>query len=189
MPDLSAAERYARALVELGQEEDQVERFLADLNTFGAVLDLADVDVLGTLSHPGFSLQERRGVLDGILARLDLHTHTANFLRITLDKRRFRILPAIIDCYTAAADRLAGRVRASVTTAFELSPELEKSITDALAAATGKTVHIDKKVDPLIIGGVIAEVEGRIYDASLRTRLVNLRQSLLSTNPEQAAEA
>jgi len=189
MPDLAAADRYARALVELGQEEELVETFLGDLNTFRAVLDLEGADVLGTLAHPGFSLEERRSVLNDILGKLKLHTHTGNFLRITLDKGRFRIVPAIIDRYTAAADALAGRVRARVTTAIELSPELEKSVQLALAAATGKTILLDKTVDPLIIGGVIAEVEGRIYDASLRTRLLNLRQSLLSTNPEQAAEA
>lgn len=189
MPDLSAAERYARALVELGQEEGLVEQFLGDLNTFKAVLDLDGVDVLGTLAHPGFSLEERRGVLNDVLGQLSLHAHVANFLRITLDKGRFAIVPAIIARYTAAADALAGRVRARVTTAVELSPELEKSIQQALASATGKTILLDKTVDPLIIGGVVAEVEGRIYDASLRTRLVNLRQSLLSTNPEQAAEA
>lgn len=189
MSDLAVAERYARALVELGQEEGLVEQFLGDLNGFQAVLDLESVDVLGTLAHPGFSLDERRAVLDEVLGQLKLHNHSANFLRITLDKGRFRAVPAIISSYTAAADALAGRVRARVTTAFELSPELEKSIQDALASATGKTILLDKTVDPLIIGGVVAEVGGRIYDASLRTRLLNLRQTLLSTNPEQAAEA
>ena len=59
----------------------------------------------------------------------------------------------------------------------------------ALAATTKKTVHIESKVDPLIIGGVIAEVEGRIIDASLRTRMLKLRQSLLNASPDLVAEA
>ena len=189
MADLAVAERYARALVELGQEEGLVDRFLTDLTSFQAVLDLPDVLLVETLSHPAFSLDERKAVLDDVLGKLDLHSHAANFLRLCLEKGRFRSVPAIIASYTVAADALAGRVRAVVTTAEPMTKTLEKQVQASLAKATGKTILIDAKVDPLLIGGVVAEVEGRIFDASLRTRLVNLRQSLLLTNPDQAFEA
>ncbi|MCP4805049.1 MAG: ATP synthase F1 subunit delta [Proteobacteria bacterium] len=189
MADLAVAERYARALVDLGEEEGLVDQFLADLTTFQAVLDLPDVLLVETLSHPAFALEERKAILDDILAKLDLHKHSANFLRLCLEKGRFRSVPAIVASYTLAADTLAGRVRAVVTTAEPMTKALEKKVQASLAKATGKTILIDSKVDPLLIGGVVAQVEGRIFDASLRTRLVNLHQTLLLTNPEQALEA
>lgn len=189
MADLAVAERYARALVELGQEEGLVERFLTDLQTFQSVLDLPDVGLVETLSHPAFNLDERKAVLNDVLGRLDLHTHAGNFLRLCLEKGRFKSVPAIISSYTTAADALSGRVRAVVTTAEPMNKTLEKQVQASLAKATGKTILIDAKVDPLLLGGVVAQVEGRIFDASLRTRLVTLRQSLLLTNPDQAAEA
>ena len=189
MSDLAVAERYARALVDLGQDEGLVDRFLTDLTSFQAVLDLPDVLLVETLSHPAFSLTERKAVLHALLSTLDLHPHAANFLRICLEKGRFKSVPAIIASYTLAADALAGRVRAVVTTAQPLTKALEKRVQASLAKATGKTILIDAKVDPLLVGGIVAEVEGRIFDASLRTRLDTLHQTLLLTNPEQALEA
>jgi F-type H+-transporting ATPase subunit delta len=189
MPDLAVAERYAQALIELGDEEGLVERFAADLGTFTALSQQDDVDLVATLGHPAFTLDERRAVLEDVLGQLGLHAHSANFLRIVLEKGRFPALPHIVDAYVRSADALAGRVRATVTTATPLSASLESEVKAALESATGKTVLVESKVDPLIIGGVVAQVEGRVFDASLRTRLLALRQSLLSSNPDQAYEA
>ena len=187
MPDAAVADRYARALIDLGQEEGLTETFTTDLQGFAGLLDNADL--LGALSHPAFELSERMRVLNEVLGLVTLHVHTGNFLRVVLEKGRFSQLPGIITAFNKRADTLAGRARAVVTTATPLTPELEKEVAAALAAATSKTVVIESKVDPLIIGGVIAEVEGRVIDASLRSRMLRLRQSLLNASPDLAAEA
>ena len=186
MPELAVAQRYAQALIELGDEESLVDRFATDLGTFLALSEQEGVDLVGTLGHPAFTLDERQAVLEQVLGKLGLHIHIANFLRIVLEKGRFPALPQIVDAYIRNADALAGRVRATVTTATPLSASLESEVKAALESATGKTILVQSKVDPLIIGGVVAEVEGRVFDASLRSRLHALRNSLLSSNPDQA---
>ncbi len=186
MPEAAVAERYAKALIDLGDEEGLVERFGADLGVFAALSQQDGVDLVQTLGHPAFTLDERKAVLEAVLERLSLHIHTANFLRIVLEKGRFPALPHIVEAYLKSADALAGRVRATITTANPLSASLEAEVKAALESATGKTILVESKVDPLIIGGVVAQVEGRVIDASLRTRLLDLRQSLLSSNPDQA---
>jgi len=187
MPDAAVADRYAKALIELGQDNDLTETFAGDLKKLAGVL--AHDELLAALSHPAFGLGERMKVLDEVLKQVPMHTHAANFARIVLEKGRFGNMRGIIAAYNKRADALAGRVRAVVTTATPLTPALEKEVAAALAATTKKTVHIESKVDPLIIGGVIAEVEGRIIDASLRTRMLKLRQSLLNASPDLVAEA
>jgi len=187
MPSGAVADRYATALIEIGQEQGLTDTFAQDLKRFGAVL--GNEELLAALSHPAFGLDERTAVLNQVLEFVPMHKHAANFLRLVLEKGRFQNIPAIIAAYNRRADSLAGRVRAVVTTATPLTPELENEVAAALAAATSKTVLIQSKVDPLIIGGVIAEVEGRVIDASLRTRMLKLRQALLNASPDLAAEA
>lgn len=183
MPDSTVAERYARALVEIGQEAGKVDAFGADLSRFTAVLN--GTELMGALSHPGFSVQERSAVLADVLAALKLDPTVANFIRLVQDKGRVPALPAIAERYALLADKLAGRVRALVTTAVPLDAAMTAQVKASLEAATGKTILIDPVVDPDILGGLVAKVEGRVFDASLQTRLLNLRQTLLATTPDQ----
>ena len=183
MPSSTVAERYARALVEIGQDDGKVDAYGADLTRFSTVL--TTTELLGALSHPGFSLEERNAVLADVLAALKLDPLVSNFIRVVQEKGRMPVLPAIAERYALLADKLAGRVRALVTTAVPLDAAMTAQVKASLEAATGKTILIDPVVDPDILGGLVAQVEGRVYDASLQTRLLNLRQTLLATTPDQ----
>ncbi|MFO0002631.1 MAG: ATP synthase F1 subunit delta [bacterium] len=119
-----------------------------------------------------------------MLPGLGLHPHVASFLRLLLDKDRFAALADIAREYRALADAEAGRVRATVTTAAELTPATRDAVANALVRSTGKKVVLETRVDPALLGGLVAQVGGRVYDASLRTRLERLQLSLV--NPSQA---
>lgn len=175
----STAERYARALIDLGREEGLVERFTTDLDKLhGFLIDKKSL-LLPTMSHPGFSKAERMEVMNFLLSKLEFHPLTNNFVRVVLEKGRFRLLPAIITAYNKQADVLAGRVRAKVTVATMLTPAMRTAIRDALEKSTGRKVTLQERLDPGMIGGIIAEVEGRVYDASVRSRLTDMHRRLL----------
>lgn len=176
----STAERYARALIELGREERLIERFAKDLDKLNGFLIAKKSLLLPTMSHPGFSKAERMTALNVVLKELELHPFINNFVRIVLEKGRFRLLPAMITAFNKQADTLAGRVRAKVTVAELLSPGMRAAVTDALEKATGRKVTLQERLDRDLIGGIIAEVEGRVYDASVRSRLTDMHRRLLS---------
>ena len=71
-----------------------------------------------------------------------------------------------------------GLVRARVVTAVALPADLETALRDKLARVTGKTVILDKKVDPAVIGGVCVTLGDRILDGTVRTNLDRLRKTL-----------
>ncbi len=183
MVEGSIARRYAKALLEIGREESQVDRFGDDLQRLLRVCESAGI-LTSVMANPVFTLAERRGVLDQLFAGQALHPHTSNFLRLVLDKDRFAALPDIVREYRALADAEAGRVRATVTTAAELTPATREAVARALAQATGKKVVLDTRIDPSLLGGLVAQVGGRVFDASLRTRLDRLQLTLV--NPPQA---
>ena len=188
MSSQAIADRYARAMIELGKETDQVQAFADDLKEFGELLD-EDNGLFDALSHPAFAPDDKLNALNAVLCQTKMDKHSQNFLRLVLQKGRFRSLPAITKAYLTETDALMGRVQARVVTATELSDGMAKELQQALEAATGKTVVLASEVDPTILGGVIAYVGGRVIDASLRTRMLNLRTQLLNTNPDLVIEA
>jgi len=183
MAEGSLARRYARALVELGKEDSDVDRFASDLREMAQILrqgQLADV-----LGNPGITQSERKAVLTQVLSRTDFHVHVKSFLSLLVDKNRFSIFLDIVREYEAIADELGRRVRAIVTTSAPLDAALQKQVEAALGDAMKKQVLVEFKVDKDLIGGLVAQVGGKVFDASVRSRLLDLQNSLL----RDAAEA
>jgi F-type H+-transporting ATPase subunit delta len=184
MADGSLARRYSRALVELGSEDSDVDRFASDLREMSQVLLARDGELMGVLMNPGITNSERKAVLSKVLARSDFHVHVKSFLSLLVDKNRFALFPDILREYEALADDLGHRVRAIVTTSAPLDPPLQQRVEKALADAMKKTVLVEFQVDKDLIGGLVAQVGGKVFDASVRSRLQDLQNSLLRESAE-----
>ena len=178
MADGSLARRYARALLELGQSHSCIDQLGADLDSFAAVLDDNDGQLRSVLNNPGLTTTERKNVVNAILGLLTLHQLSRNFIRLLVDKSRLEVFDAIQRSYTEMADELAGRIRATVTTATPADAATADQIRSVLESTTGKTVLVDFQVDPDLIGGIVARVGDTVYDASIRARLQNLQETL-----------
>lgn len=187
MADRTAARRYAAAFLELAAELDIVTRLGRDLDQALAASRENDAILLKVLGNPVFNSDERKAVLDAVLPALDLHPMTSNLLRLLVDKGRFSVLPDLVEIFHEQADALAGRVRVEVTTAEALSDAMAKEIRDALARSTGMDVVLDTKVDASLIGGLVARVGGKVYDASMRARLEDLKHRLIHGLPPAQA--
>ena len=155
---------------------DQIDR---DLAHFSAVLHEHHGALAGALNNPGLTLDERRQVLEHVLMRLNLHRHVKNFLRLLNDKSRFFAFDDIRRAFTDMADELANRTRATVTTARPLSEHMKDSVAHALSKSTGRHVVVTYHVEPSLLGGMVAQVGDKVFDASIRARLAELSQSLL----------
>jgi F-type H+-transporting ATPase subunit delta len=177
----SLARRYAKALLELGQEAGKADLFGTQLAAFVALLLANDSQLHAAMTNPSLTAAERKSVLEALIPRMAFDPMMVNFLRLVLEKERFAALPAISREYRSLADVLANRVRATVTTAAPASLALQSEIARALSSATGKTVVVQAEVDPSLLGGLVARVGGRVFDASLRTRLESLQVTLATT--------
>jgi F-type H+-transporting ATPase subunit delta len=185
MSQSAVARRYASALSELSEEKGALDAVAADLSSFRFLL--ASHPVLAeTLENPAFSREERRAVVDRILARGKAHGLSRNFLFLLVDKNRVAALPEIVDAFSAFHDARRGRVRAVVTSAVPL----DRATLSALEAqvkklSSAKEVLLDTRVDPAILGGIVTRVGDTVFDGSIRTQLSRMKHQLLG----QAAEA
>lgn len=180
------ARRYAQALIELSESEGALDAVGESLDRFLSLANAGDRQLAGALESPVFTSEERRAVLSKVLPKLSLHPLAVNILYLVNDKGRMALLPAIVRAYRDIADQRAGRVRALVETAEPLTPQLEIEVRAALEVMTGKTVIFESRVNPDLIGGIVARVGDKVYDGSIRSRLEQIRQSLLRSPTAEA---
>lgn len=185
----AVAHRYAKALLELGQESGALDTIAADLDRFGRVLAQNDEQLFGVLCHPGLDPSDRQKVLGAVLERVGLHPLVANTLKLALEKGRFELVPAITAQVQELADEAAGRVRATVVTAEPISEALEAEVAAALTVSTKKQVVLTTEVDADLIGGLVIRVGDTVYDASVRYRLRDIKQKLLNQKLDDPAQA
>lgn len=173
----SAALRYAKALFGLAQEAGAVESVRAELDRVAEAIKtvptLADVLVL-----PMYPAAERRAALQRLAGPLGLSPLLTHFLSFLIDQRRTRDLAAIHDDYVRLAEEAAGRVRGEVVSATPLDPAQLDRIRAALARRMGRELDLAIRVDPDLLGGLVARVGNLVFDGSLRTQLAQLRAQL-----------
>jgi F-type H+-transporting ATPase subunit delta len=178
--ELNVARRYAEAMIDVASEKGRIDPVAHELYLVERALLANDGQLDAVMSSPVFTAAERGGVLEAVLPKLEISTEVANFARVMNANGRLAAFRSMRENYNRLADERAGRVRALVTTAEPLSAQFEVEIKSALEAATGKTVYIEHAIDPALIGGMIARVGGKVYDSSLRTRLVHLKRTLVT---------
>lgn len=171
------AKRYAKALYELGQEEGLEQKFLEDLQNMAQIVDQSS-EFRSIMESPLYDITLKKRILKDVVSKIASSEYTENFLKILLDKDRFVFLADIIDGYKQILDAASGRVRARLTSAVQLDATQLERIAKALSEVVKKEVDVDVNIEPSLIGGVVAEVEGMVYDGSVRTQLTRLKQSL-----------
>jgi F-type H+-transporting ATPase subunit delta len=169
--------RYAKALVELAVEQQAVDRYGEELAMINAVLDREEL-LRQLLESPTLIMEKKSAMLSDLAAALDLSAGMRNFLGLVLSKGRIDCLPQIEDTYRKLADELSGVLRARIISAVALDDAQQQAIGAGLEKQTGKKVALNLKVDPQLIGGVQAEIGGRLFDGSVRSQLKRIEESL-----------
>jgi F-type H+-transporting ATPase subunit delta len=171
----SVAGRYAFALHELATERGVAEAVAEALKTFRKMYEESP-DLRRLMQSPAFSAAEQLKALDGLLKSAGVEGVAADFLRLVAKKRRLFALPSIIDAYQRLEEAAKGLTRVEATVAKPLLPSQELALRDAVQeAAGGKSVSLEVKTDPAIVGGIIIKLGSRMVDASVRTKLNSIR--------------
>jgi F-type H+-transporting ATPase subunit delta len=173
----SLARRYARAVVEIGTANHNLDKLGADLRALAGAMHTS-AELITVLTNPAIRRADRRRVLDGLLTRVSATPHSRNLVYLLLDGERLASLPAISREVDAMIEARAGRVVAEVTSARPLDAAQLSQITAALEKLSGKKVAVTKHEDPSLLGGVVAKLGDTVYDGSLRTQLHTLRDAL-----------
>ena len=169
-----AGRRYALAVMDIARADGSLDEWQAALDTLEALTERRQF--VDALQADGVTDEQFASVVrqaqDGIGAK------QLNLFRLLRSKRRMALGSSIASFYGELLDDERNVARATVRTAVELDDERRSSLERRLAEQTGKQVELETIVDPSILGGMTVRIGDRLFDASTRTRLQNLRREL-----------
>lgn len=177
MRNEAVARNYAEALFALGEEHGESERYGALLEALAAAVAGAP-KVHAVLMSPRVPKNLKAQLLADALPKAP--KPFILFLQALVKRNRQGALDEVAQVYGSLLDAKLNRVRVGVTLAREADAGLRKQIEAGLATALEKEVLASYASDPALLGGAVVRVGDRVYDGSLRKRLIMLRRQLLN---------
>jgi F-type H+-transporting ATPase subunit delta len=113
-----------------------------------------------------------------IAERLELSFPLRSFAVVVARHGRIAEVPAIAEAYRDLVDQMLGRARATITFAVKPSDSDVQRVVAGLEGIAKKKIIPTVTTDPALLGGVVAEFGGKIYDGSLATRLAEAQRRL-----------
>ena len=171
------ARRYAEAMFQIAIKQDTVDQTLEDVKNITQVF--ANRKLAYLLREPKVPAQRKERALREALTTRVLPT-SLNLALLAVQRELVDVMPNIAKELEALVLNYRNEAIAEVTTAAPMDQEQSKLVKGALGRSTGKTIIMSTRVDPSILGGVLARVGDQLIDGSVRYRLQALQRELLT---------
>ncbi|MHA6317018.1 F0F1 ATP synthase subunit delta [Altererythrobacter sp. CAU 1778] len=173
----SLAGRYASALFDLASEAGTVSAVESDLDKLDAAL-VQSPELRDLASNPQISRGQAGSAIAGVAQHLGVSPLTQKFLGTLAANRRLGKLTDIIRAFRQIAAAQRGEVTAEIASAHPLTDAQLAALKDKLTARQGRTVSLETRVDPDLLGGLVVTIGSQRIDSSIRTRLNSLAQAM-----------
>ena len=172
-----APARYADALIDLADEANALPRVEKDLKALSAAFEEI-ADLRDMADSPVISTEDKVAALTEVAKLAKASVLTQSFIGTVASNRRAADLPAIMSAFQQRVALKRGSQTAKVTSATKLTTAQITQLKKTLKSETGQTVDIETSVDPDLLAGFVVKLGSRLYDASLKTKLEDLRLAL-----------
>jgi F-type H+-transporting ATPase subunit delta len=129
---------------------------------------------------PSISADQKRSVLDAIVARQGVSRTVRNFLAVLIDHRRTSFLGPIVKEFEQELDQRMGFAEAEISSARDLTDPEKHVLEGQVQKLIGKKVRARYLRDTSLLGGAMVRVGSTIYDGSVNGQLERIRQALSS---------
>lgn len=176
MRDRKVATRYAGALLSSARKAGVLPGVA---ESYASLMDmhLGQTALRVFLDSPQVRTEEKKDLLKSVFGG-KVEPLLLDFVFLLIDKNRIENFRDIGEEFALLVEQEQGVMRAKVTTAVALPADLEEKLKAKLSALTGKTMILEKRVDPAVIGGVKVVMGDKILDGTVRTNLDLLRKTL-----------
>ena len=174
-----AGDLYGQSLYDLAAEENLTDDILGEMEAVKGIFK-ENPEYITLLSEPSVPKKERLQLVDESLGS-SLTPYHLNFIKILIEKGLLREYSACYKRYRKTDNESHGIAEALVTTAVALSDAQLSQLKEKLEKVSGKRVLLEQKVDADILGGVRVDLEGQLFDGSVKGRLSELRRRVDET--------
>ena len=177
MSSQTVARRYASALADVVIERNEAQLVQAELAAWAKMIS-ENGALLEAFSNPTVAYEQKRNVLNELIARTKVRPTTTNFLRTLLKNQRLAELSQVNDKLAQILDERAGIVSAQIISARPVSDNVRGLLEEKLREMTGKKARLTFATDESLLGGIVTRIGSTIYDGSVSNQLSRLREDL-----------
>ncbi|ADV48852.1 ATP synthase F1 subcomplex delta subunit [Cellulophaga algicola DSM 14237] len=178
MSESRAAVRYAKATLDQAIENKALDAMEADMRSIAETISESK-ELSDALSSPVVKSSDKKDILLAIFK--DANEITKGLIGVLITNKRIALLNEVALKYLIINEDLKGQGVAFVTTAVALTADLEKKILDKVVELTGKKVVVKNTIDEKILGGFVLRVGDLQYDASIASKLGNLKREFTNS--------
>ena len=177
MTEQRVSSRYARAILETAVEGKVAETIFEDFKIIAAALEhsheLKTFTSSPVVQH-WLKIKVFNEIFDGKISSLSM-----SFLRFLLNKKRGELIQSIIVQYEDQYNIMNNKLPVTFNSYIELSESIKKNLLDKVKEITQKEILPVFKVDESLKGGILIQIEDKVYDASIKQQLKLLFQTLI----------
>ena len=173
----TVARRYASALADVVLKQGEAREVQQELDAWEKLFESTPI-LQEVFRNPTIALDQKRAVLNKLIARAKPRPTTVNFLKVLLQNQRLTELPEINRRLVEELDERAGLVAAIVKTARPVPAASQRQLLAKLASLTNKKVRIDFGIEPELLGGLVTRIGSTVYDGSVRHQLQLIKEKM-----------
>lgn len=179
MSNRLVARRYAKALSEIAEQEGTLVKVQEELAAVAALVR-TNPDMERLAFYPLLAPAQKAKAFEAVLSTMGISETVRRFFRVVAQAARLNLVLELATAFDELVDERTGVVEAKVQSAQAMTAPQTKALLDGLARRTGKTIRLQWRQDPSILGGVKVQIGSTVYDASIQGQLRLLKAKLLS---------
>ena len=174
----SSAKRYAKALVELCNEQKSLDSLKSDVADLRSMIDQS-ADLQSLIYSPVISRDQAAGVVAALANKAKFSQYMTNTLALLASKGRLALVPDLLNALEESFIKAADEVQADITTANALTEKQTEALKKALEKMSGQSVNMVADVDEGIMGGMVVKMGSTLIDDSVSGKLDRLKRRLV----------
>ncbi len=168
--------RYARALLKSATDTKQETKVYQDMMTLAQCF--VEVPQLRhTIDNPMLSKDKKESLLLAACGNKATPL-TKTFIALVLKEDRENMILFMANSYVTLYRKQKNVIRGKLTTAARVTADAEQKMRQMVESQTNGTVEFETEVNPDIIGGFILEYDTYRMDASVKSKLNNILNTL-----------
>ncbi len=175
MSEIRVATRYAKALIDLAIERNELERVKQDIDLFLSAAKSSS-ELVAVLKNPIVPIDKKLKIVKGIFSAQVSNT-TQSFFDIVVNKARAEVLYGTAVEFVHQYNEKKNILKAKIVSATALNDASRSEVISIVEKATNKQVVLEEKVDANLIGGFLLTVGDKQFDTSIAKSLQNLKKS------------
>ena len=166
MPNPRLATRYAKALIDLAIEKDQLEQVFADMKWLQSVCK-TNRDFVNLLRSPIINAETKKKIIEAII-KSSVSPMTLGFVTLLATKSRESNLPEIVNAFISSYKSKKNIQTIMLSTATEVGDSTRQAIINQVKKSGNfEHVELEEKIDPDLIGGFVLQIGDKLVDASI----------------------